>query len=290
MKHTIAVLSLGLCAYFARAGQIDVVSRSVVFLRESLPIEEAVNGVALEVWLKLPGTNVFIPKTRTVTGTGLIVVSSDLCYLVTAKHVATNMTPQCEVVMGGERKEPLRFRLAQITGQPGIRWFHHTNADVSVYPLPTTTTEGLKSLERRALPLALLESGTNVPSRDIHVTALGFPLGIGAEGEFLPLSRESKVASGMLNDGKSLFFLLQDPSVSGYSGGPVVESGDPRVLGQAFVTGGTRCWGFVAATFGDESGGKMCKVVPSFYAVGLVREVEATVRVVKVNPAPSEKK
>ena len=47
-------------------------------------------------------------------------------------------------------------RLASgITGQPGINWLHHTNADVSVHPLPTMTAKGLKALERRALPLEL---------------------------------------------------------------------------------------------------------------------------------------
>jgi hypothetical protein len=290
MKHAITVLGLGLCACVAGAGDIDTMSRSVVFLRDTLPVLEQVNGVTLEAGWKVPGTNIFIVKTRTVTGTGLIVVSSNISYLVTAKHVATNMTPQCEVVMGGENKEPLRFRLSQITGQPGIRWFHHTNADVSLYPLPTMTIEGLKALERRAMPLAVLESGTNVPSRDIHLTALGFPLGLGAEGEFLPLCRESKVSGGFLNDGSSMFFLPQDPSVSGYSGGPVIEPGDPRIVGIQLVRGGTRCWGFVSGTFGDESGGKMCKVVPAFYAVGLVREAEATLKIVNFSPPPPEKK
>ena len=145
-------------------------------------------------------------------------------------------------------------------------------------------------MERRALPIEVLESKANPPSRDIHVTALGFPLGLGAEGEFLPLCRESKVSSGFLKDGASLFFLLQDPSVSGYSGGPIIEPGDPRIVGIQILQGGTRCWGFVSGTFGDESGGKMCKVVPAFYAVELVREISAVLRIVDVSSPTPEKK
>jgi hypothetical protein len=140
-------------------------------------------------------------------------------------------------------------------------------------------------LDRRALPLAALESGTNLPSRDVFVTALGFPLGLGAQGQFIPLSRESKVASGMLSDDKGCFFLLQDPSVSGYSGGPLIEPGDPRVIstpsGIATVTGGTRCWGFVFGNYSDETGGKMCRITPAFYAVQLIHEAENTLHIVQ---------
>lgn len=101
LNRAILVLGVSLCAHLLRAGDVDSVSRSVVLLSDTVPVLEQVNGVTLEVGWKVPGTNVFIAKTRTITGTGLIIVSSNISYLVTAKHVAINMTPQCEVVMGG---------------------------------------------------------------------------------------------------------------------------------------------------------------------------------------------
>jgi hypothetical protein len=276
---------------------IDDVSRSVVFLSQNLPVTEEVNGTRFEVWLKFPATNAFIPKQIRVSGSGFIVVSSNICYLVTAKHVATSMTEDCELVMRGETMEPLRYRLSSITGQPNIRWFHHKDADISVHPLPTITSEGITALTRRAMPLEFLESQTNLPSRDTLITALGFPLGLGAEGEFVPLSRDSKVSSGILRDGGGMFFLLQDPSVSGYSGGPLVQSGDARVIstdgtaaGIAVVTGGARCWGFVSGTFADETGGKMTRVVPAFYAVELVRQAQRELIITPAATPPSERK
>jgi hypothetical protein len=283
-------------AAVASAGMIDDVSRSVVFLSQNLPVTEVVSGTRLEVWLKLPNTNAFIPKQTRISGSGLIVMSSNICYLITAKHVATNLTEDCELVMRGDKIEPLRFRMSSITGQPSIRWFHHPVADVSIHPLPTVTSEGLKALNRRALPLEFLEAQTNLPSRDINVTALGFPLGLGAEGEFVPLSRESKVSSGILSDAGGLFFLLQDPSVSGYSGGPLIQSGDPRVIATGptagsigVVTGGARCWGFVSGTYADETGGKMSRIVPAFYAVELIRQAERELVIVQA-PAPVPEK
>jgi hypothetical protein len=297
--HALKYLALVSC-FYASVGwssTIDDISRSVVFLSQNVPMVEEMNGIRFEVWLKFPATNAFIPKQKRISGSGLVVVSSNLCYLITAKHVATNMTEDCELAMQGDKKEPLRFKLSSITGQPAIRWFHHTNADVSVYPLPTITSQGATALDRRAMPFEFLESQTNLPSRDTYVTALGFPLGLGAEGEFIPLSRDSKVSSGILNDGGSLFFLLQDPSVSGYSGGPLVQSGDPRVVATdrtaasiSVVSGGARCWGFVSGTFADETGGKMSRITPSFYAVELIHKAQRELRIWPASAPSPEKK
>jgi hypothetical protein len=190
--------------------------------------------------------------------------------------------------MGGDNGNPLHFKLSSITGQQQkLRWFHHPIADVSVYPLPTMTIEGVEALRERSVPAGLLESGTNVPSRDIYVIALGFPLGLGAEGQFIPFSRETKAASGMLSDDKGQFFLLQDPSVSGYSGGPLIQTGNPRVVATpegapAIASGGAHCWGFVSGTYGDETGGKMSRITPAFYVNQLIHEVETTLNVVNV--------
>jgi S1-C subfamily serine protease len=277
------------------AGTIDEISRAVVFLSDNVPVVEELNGVRFEVWLKVPGTNAFIPKRSRVSGTGLIVGTSNLAYLVTAKHVAESMTAECELIMRGDKREPIHLKISSITAQSGLRWFHHTNADISVYPLPAYTPEGSRAMERRGAPVEWLEPATNLPSRDVYVTALGFPLGLGAEGEFVPLSRESKVSSGMLNDAKGLFFLLQDPSVSGYSGGPLIESGD-RVLGGnqfgsiSVRSGGCRCWGFVSGTYGDETGGKMSRITPALYAVELIRQAQRELKVVYAPIPPAEKK
>jgi hypothetical protein len=89
---------------------------------------------------------------------------------------------------------------------------------------------------------------------------------------------------------------LQDPSVSGYSGGPLIQAGDARVVATsasntaAVVTGGTKCWGFVFGTYGDETGGKMSRITPAFYAVQLIHEAENTLKIVQSNiPLPQKK-
>lgn len=276
----------------ALGGTVDYVSRSVVFLRDSKPVTKVVNGTSYQVWLWNPSDKSAMLQTYSVSGSGLIVADSNMCYLVTAKHVATNMSPGCEVIMGSIDRAPLRFKLSDITGQPGVGWYFDPHADIAVHPLPTVTSVGMKALTRRAVPLGFLASGTNAPSRDITVTALGFPLGLGATGQFLPLCRGSKVSSGMLHDGQGYFYLLQDPSVSGYSGGPLVESDDARLQatprGIMPVVDRPQCLGFVCSTYGDETGGKMCRIVPAFYAVDIIHRIERTMHVVRVPRASAK--
>ncbi len=56
--------------------------------------------------------------------------------------------------------------------------------------------EGL--LPQRFLPLAMLCADKRAPSRDVILTSVGFPLGLGAVGYFSPLTSESKASSGLL--------------------------------------------------------------------------------------------
>jgi hypothetical protein len=293
MKKSLFRFIMCLCASAAWAGVIDNASRSVVFLTDSKPVTEDVNGVHYLVAFKNPTNDTFLVKRTTFSGSGAIVISSNVCYLVTAKHVALQMTPDCELLMSGDNGEPIQFKLSSITGQqPGVRWFHHPDADVSIYPLPIGTPEVLKEMNNRAFPLSFLESGTNIPSRDVFVTALGFPLGLGTQGKVIPLSRESKVACGWLYDANGYYFLLQDPSVEGYSGGPLIESGDIRLIntpsGAATVTSPARCWGFVSGNYADETGGKMCRITPAFYAVELIHEAQTNLCIITV-PYPKDR-
>lgn len=278
------VFLISFCALTGNGGTIDDVSTSVVFLRDTKPITEQANGISYEVCLRDPRDGSIQVKTRTVSGTGFVVICSNLCFLVTAKHVASEMTTNCEVIMGGTNTEPEHFTLSSLTGQANqLMWVDDPTADISVYPLPTITPEGIEALNQRAAPLGFLSPETNPPSRDIPVTALGFPLGLGAQEHFIPLSRESKVSSGILRDAQGFFFLLQDPIVSGYSGGPLITSGDPRLVytpsGPATASGGARCVGFIIGTYADETGGKMTRIVPAFYALRLINKTRAQMNI-----------
>jgi hypothetical protein len=229
-------------------------------------------GINYELWKKAPSSTNYERVFNQVSASGLLVISSGIGYLVSDKHVANDVGEDAEIVVHGDNNAPITNRLSAMSQSPfGLAtWICHSNADIAIHPIFTGP-------QLYAIPLDDLESGQNLPSRDEPVTVLGFPLGIGAEGEFEPLSRETKRSSGLLtdeNDGTK-FFLLQDPAVNGYSGGPLFETGDHPILpGIQFTPGRWRCWGFVLGTLPDESGGKMARITPAFYAVDLVRQFE----------------
>ena len=284
MKTVIAGMLL--LTAVGNCGTLDYMSFSTVLIREVKPVVELANGKNYEVWLKPEAEYVLIPKKMTVLGSGLIVIADGIPYLVTARHVATGMTENCEITFRGTNGVPETIGLRALTGQPQFTWIHSEAADISVHALPTITTNGSRLLEGRAVPLGWLESQTNLPSRDLTLTALGFPLGLGAAEVFEPISKESKRSSGFLKDANGTFFLLQDPSVGGFSGGPLFQSGDPRVVvaGESQIgvaSGGAKIWGFVSATYSDETGGKMCRITPAAFAVDLIQKVQGSIRVTR---------
>ena len=118
------------------------------------------------------------------------------------------------------------------------------------------------------------------PPRAFALTTIGFALGKGAQVTFSPITKDSKPASGVMCEGNVDFFYLQDPSIAGFSGAPVVDSGDPHLIATspssaAAVSGPPKCWGIVSATEGDGSGGKTARVIHASYIAALIQQVEA---------------
>lgn len=266
------------------AGQLDEVAQTVAFLKDQVPIIESVNGEPFEVWLKHPKLGIAFQKTLAVTGSGFFVASERVLYLVTAKHVATNMSNDCEVTVKGENRKPITLHLLELQGtnKTQLTWIHHPDIDLSIHPMIISAPSAFDVMRGHALSLANLKTNSLAPSRDITLATVGFPLGLGVQSEFSPISKESKAASGVLDDGKFGFFFMQDPAISGFSGAPVFELGDPRVIAStptafAIVTGGTGCWGLISATFSDSTGGKMAKVIPGRYIFEMIMQFEVTV-------------
>jgi hypothetical protein len=251
----------------ANANQQDELSKWVVYLSNATPI--MVNS---------PGSTNLIPALKTVSGSGMLVANGKRYFIITAKHVAVEMGTNCEMIIGGANKGPVTFFLGSLTTQTGGRWYNHPIADLSVCPIMPTTQPEIDFLNSKAAPLYFLNSDTNPPPRDFSMTAYGFPLNFGVYVQFVPLIRETKASSESLMDTNGYFYLLQDPSVSGYSGGPLIQVGGARMVttpgGMIPVNEQPTCWGFVSGTYPDETGGKMCRIVPSYYAIQLINDTE----------------
>lgn len=232
----------------------------------------------MSVWLKRDTLFRIVCNLRTPVpnaekvGTGFFVMKEDRVYLLTAAHVAADTTAETVCVISDAEGNPRTIPLRAMLGMN--RWSYHPDADIAmvmVPPSPLTTS----ALEGRIFPYEQINLSEDPLSRDTEITSIGFPHGLGAMGKFAPLSFRTYVAGEKLtllradNDRPCEFFVLENPSVGGYSGCPVLELGHSSHHGMLQVGGrGTLINGIMHGTTRDETGGKMALVTPCHYLRG----------------------
>lgn len=282
LKEFLLAISLVFFAGVQQANSqgLDQVSKAVVFLEhDSVETYSDARGT-FEVWLKQPNTNLFFPKIVSTSGTGFLVGHGNNLYLVTAKHVAKNLgfTDNDKFVTGLKDGKAAILPLGLLRGASTNDWIHHEKADVSILPL-NPAPQVWPYLQEHFLDYSsFLESVTNRPSRDYVITIVGFPLGEGwgreVGEEFAPLTRKTRASSGFIEGGT--LFLLEDPSVEGYSGAPVFDLAEPLSTAGFYAPAGrpVTCLGIVSSTIADNTGGKMAGVVPTKCIVELIKKWE----------------
>jgi hypothetical protein len=93
---------------------------------------------------------------------------------------------------------------------------------------------------------------------------------------FSPLTYRSYASSSFITLNRadtqtpSEFFLLENPSVGGYSGCPVFDLGYMIVGAMTTTKDKTRCYGIMHGTISDNTGGKLAAVTPAFYLAQLL--------------------
>ncbi len=260
--------------------KIDIVASSVVYLRQDVIKKIPVNNKQYELWLKDPNQNDFDPFLEQHAGTGLLLaVDNNHPYLVTAQHVASKMTATAKAVIRGPNDTPIILTLNDLVSDDKLEWFFHEHADVAVLPIKPSKSI-LKLLEKHCFPYEALLKDLEPPSRYVELVTIGFPLNLGVKGKFSPISRTSKAASGLLDlprpDTKELttFFLLEDPSVGGFSGSPVYALGGIQLIDNTATSGKLKCYGIVNGTMSDDTGGKFAAVVPAAFISEVILKAE----------------
>lgn len=205
-------------------------------------------------------------------GTGFLIAQDEVPVLATAEHVARKLNRDSLAVIRGADGDGLAIALHKLTGaSAGASWHYHPTADLAVVCL-NPVPEVKPSLQRRFLPVDILRNEASAPSRAITLTVFGFPLALGISGKFSPISRETKPASGLLltargdTKARATFFVTQDPSVGGFSGAPVLDTGLPYSSDQAAIVVDQRplqIVGIVHGTISDDSGGKLGTITPA---------------------------
>jgi len=205
-------------------------------------------------------------------GTAIFIERENRPYLLTASHVANGINPQSVVVLSDDKGNPQSVSLSIILG--GSTFVHHTTADIAKAEIQVNVSNK-PLLQNRSFPYTQIETNPVNLSKDLQLTSVGFPLGLGALGsKFSPLTFRTFVSSPKITfprfDNKVLcdFIILEQPSIGGYSGGPLFELGYIISGAMTSTTGPTKLHGIVHGTITDSTGGKLAAITPTSYLNG----------------------
>lgn len=228
-------------------------------------------------WTKEEILNVTIYLGDTITkasGTGTIIGSQGRFFILTANHVASNISTG-GVVIFHKNSKPLSRTFMSLTDNKA-RWVHHKTSDISIVEIFPKDTSLNSWISKWNFPLNQVYFGKDVPSMDHLLTFLGFPV-IDYKLEFFsPLLFQANISSGLITqaryDTKALttFFFLSEPSIQGCSGSGVFLWVRPKA--GVFVGGDrTVLMGIIHGTQTDNTGGKMAAVTPTFYLKDIIK-------------------
>jgi S1-C subfamily serine protease len=214
--------------------------------------------------------NIRIPQgTEEVGGTAIFIAKNNEPYLLTAAHVVKNMNAQAYAILSDLNGVPTKVLLSDLLG--GASFTNHATADLAKVKINVTATNA-PHLIGRCFPYDQIDLTTNPVSKDIELTTIGFPLGLGVVGaKFSPLTYRSYVASPVItllrsdNQIPSDFIILELPSIGGYSGGPTFDLGYVISGNITSTKQNTKLHGIVHGTISDETGGKLAAITPCKY-------------------------
>ncbi|MDT7827994.1 trypsin-like peptidase domain-containing protein [Pricia sp. S334] len=217
-------------------------------------------------------------------GTGFL-ISKDLDdYLVTAEHVAKSISIHGSVQYRGENGTRKKIPIAHLLNSNktnNISWIVHPTADVAVLHLGLRKMDSieLSKLDIRTISYSSLNDSLAAPDRLREVTVFGFPLNLGiSSSNISPVTKNLRPSSDIVYiqraDNKKLnpFFILDDPSISGFSGGPVMHTYNPKIpdyMDDPIEVSPT-ILGLVHGTISDKTGG-FAAIVPS---INIVETIE----------------
>ncbi len=255
----------------------------VVYLHSEKEISRKIDigGESYDVWVKRPNETQPRPYFEHRTGTGFFVVRGEAFYLITAQHVAKETSASSQITVKSENDKPYSFSLGELWNQSGpLDWVFHQEADIAVLPLQPSPSL-VKKLEGHFLPFQDLSGEEKAPLRERPLTVIGFPLGLGFRDRFSPISQETKPSSGLLrlarfdNRKMATFFILDKPSVGGFSGAPVFMLPSSYFFEDRLVVSkGISCVGVVHGTLFDNTGGKFAAVIPASFVIETINQAQ----------------
>lgn len=203
-------------------------------------------------------------------GTGIFIVKDNDVFLLTASHVIKNLNCQSYVVLSDLNGLSTKVSLKLLIGDSTFT--SHPAADLAKVQI-NLNSENKAYLHNRCFPYSQIETNKVVLSKDVELTSVGFPLGLGVAGSrFSPLTFRSYVSSPLITLARfdtgtpCDYIILESPSIrGGYSGGPLFDLGYVIHGGVHTSKEHTILYGIIHGTISDQTGGKLAAITPSFY-------------------------
>jgi hypothetical protein len=279
MKKNLTVIIISLISLNLYS-QIDsfysLASKGVVYLSGDFIKTEKLDGKKdYEIYFKDSSGKIH-PLLNSASGTGFFVGYQNFLYLVTAQHVAEKLKLNAKLTFNNKNNIPETILLYDIQNGDSLVWYFHDHADVAVLPIhPSSQLNYYR--DYTVFDIDTFIDSLMSPKRSDEVISFGFPLSLGVEKNFSPISMSSKTSSSIIDLKRfdrakiSSFFLLDAPSIPGLSGGPVfsLPSWNSKNLADTALK---VIAGLVHGVISDNTGGKFAAIVPSKFIIETIKK------------------
>jgi S1-C subfamily serine protease len=202
-------------------------------------------------------------------GTAIFVGKEEDAFLITASHVISAINDKTYIILSDATGRPEKIPLMTLLG--GSIFEKHEQADIAKAKI-IINDKNIKYIEGRCFPYNQINISGELIPKDIELTTIGFPMGLGSTGDkFTPLTFRTFVAASVItlprfdNSIPCDFIILELPSTGGYSGGPLFDLGYVISGGMTTMKEKTILHGIVHGTISDKTGGKLAAITPCKY-------------------------
>lgn len=238
--------------------------KTVVKFTTIINVNKTENGINKIVKMYSVGTGFFMCRDN----------NNNKIYIITAAHVAKLFNNSTYVEMMGQNNNVITKDLSFL--QNGKNIVNHSTADLCAIEIDYNILKSL-NIDVNIFKTSLIDTNKIINlSRDVELTTIGFPRGLGVSSRFEPLTFRSYSASNIINNVSGLdggyssdIFVLENPACGGYSGGPVLDLG--HIVSSGIIQSSkTVFYGVMHGTISDDTGGKMAVVTPASYILQII--------------------
>lgn len=256
MKHIklIIILLLSSISVFSQEDKVqwdaDEISNTTVFLSQPISPNLAISGSATLLKFKT------------------------FYFLLTANHVAKELKLDSKILFRQSGDKPLIIDLLKIVKDGKLSWNSHPEADIAIIEIVPYNDTLKNYFKVWSFPINQILNSKEMINRDANITFLGYPVFDLKMEHFSPFVFDARISSGLMTqpryDTGTLcnFYYLSEPSIQGCSGSGVYYS-----IKKGMFLGGdkTILIGVVHGTQGDNTGGKLAAITPSYYIFDLFK-------------------